>query len=312
MDQRPLGSTGLRVSAVGFGAWQLGNPLWGGPDAAESVALVQAAVDAGCTFFDTAPGYGNGASERLLGQALRGRRDAVVLCTKYGHADPRQPDFSAAGLRAALEASLRRLQTDHVDVLLLHNPPRDRLDGTRAADLYAELEALRHEGKLRAFGASLDTREDLQTLVATTSSGAAEVLFNVLHQQALPAFGEAAQRGVGLIAKVPLDSGWLGGAYDEHSRFSGVRERWSPAVVARRAALVHRVRALLTPEIPLARAALSFVLAHREVATVIPGVKTRAQLEANLSAASSPLPEDRVAALHALWTEELAGDPLPW
>jgi aryl-alcohol dehydrogenase-like predicted oxidoreductase len=312
MHQRPLGSTGLRVSAVGFGAWQLGNPVWGGPDATESVALVHAAVDAGCTFFDTAPGYGGGASERLLGEALRGRRDAVVLCTKYGHADPRRPDFSAAGLRAALEDSLRRLQTDYVDVLLLHNPPLDRLDGRLAADLYAELDALRREGKLRAFGASLDTREELQTLVATTPSGVAEVLFNVFHQQGRPAFAEAEHRGVGLIAKVPLDSGWLGGGYDEHSRFAGVRERWSPEVVARRAALVRRVRALLPPEISLARAALSFVLAHREVATVIPGVKTRAQLAANLSAASSPLPEDLVAALLALWTAELADDPLPW
>ena len=312
MDQRPLGNTGFRVSAVGFGAWQLGNPLWGGPDEAESLALVHAAVDSGCTFFDTAPGYGGGASERLLGKALQGRRDEVVLCTKYGHADPRQSDFSVAGLRAALEASLRRLQTDHVDVLLLHNPPLDLLDGGRAAELYAELEALQREGKLRAFGASLDTREELRTLVATTTSGAAEVLFNVFHQQARPAFGEAARRGVGLIAKVPLDSGWLGGRYDERSRFGGVRERWSPEVVARRAALVQRVRALLPPELPLARAALSFVLAHREIATVIPGAKTPAQLEANLAAASSPLPDDLVAALHALWTAELADDPLPW
>jgi aryl-alcohol dehydrogenase-like predicted oxidoreductase len=312
VDQRPLGNTGLRVSAVGFGAWQLGNPLWGGPDEAEALALVNAAVDMGCTFFDTAPGYGGGASERLLGKALQGRRNEVVICTKYGHADPRQPGFPVAGLRAALETSLRRLRTDHVDVLLLHNPPLDRLDGTRAADLYAELEALQREGKLRAFGASLDTRQELRTLVATTTSGAAEVLFNVLHQQARPAFGEAARRGVGLIAKVPLDSGWLGGRYDERSRFGGVRERWSPEVVARRAALVQRVRALLPPELPLARAALSFVLAHREIATVIPGVKTRAQLEANLAAASSPLPDDLVAALHALWTAELADDPLPW
>jgi aryl-alcohol dehydrogenase-like predicted oxidoreductase len=312
MDQRPLGNTGLRVSAVGFGAWQLGNPLWGGPDEAEALALVHAAVDMGCTFFDTAPGYGGGASERLLGKALQGRRDEVVLCTKYGHADPRQSDFSAAGLRAALETSLRRLRTDHVDVLLLHNPPLDLLDGSQAAGLYAELEALQRAGKLRSFGASLDTREELHTLVANTTSGAAEVLFNVFHQQARPAFGEAARRGVGLIAKVPLDSGWLGGRYDERSRFAGVRERWSPEVVARRAALVQHVRALLPPELPLARAALSFVLAHREIATVIPGVKTRAQLEANLAAASSPLPDDLVAALHALWTAELADDPLPW
>lgn len=312
MEYRPLGNTGLRVSAVGFGAWQLANPIWAGPDEAGSVELVHAALAAGCNFFDTAPGYGGGASEQLLGRALQGRREKAVLCTKYGHADPRQANFSVTGLRPSLEASLRRLQTDHVDLLLLHNPPRDLLDGARAADLYSELEALRCEGKLRAFGASIDTRQELRTLALTTFSGVAEVLFNAFHQDARREFGEAARRGLGLIAKVPLDSGWLTGKYDERSRFDGIRGRWSPEVVARRAALLRKLRALLPPEMPLAQAALSFVLAHREIATVIPGAKTRPQLEANLAAASEPMPAAMVAAIHALWQKDLADDPLPW
>jgi aryl-alcohol dehydrogenase-like predicted oxidoreductase len=312
MDYRPFGNTGLRVSAVGFGAWQLANPIWSGPDEAGSMELVHAALDAGCNFYDTAPGYGGGISEQVLGKALKGRRGKIVLCTKYGHADPRQADFSVAGLRPSLEASLRRLQTDHVDLLLLHNPPRELLDGARAADLHAELEALRCEGKLRAFGASIDTGQELRTLALTTTSGAAEVLFNAFQQDVRREFGEAARRGLGLVAKVPLDSGWLSGKYDERSRFDGIRERWSPQVVARRAALVRRLRALLPPEMPLAQAALSFVLAHREIATVIPGAKTRAQVEANLAAASEPMPEALVAAIHALWETDLADDPLPW
>jgi aryl-alcohol dehydrogenase-like predicted oxidoreductase len=312
MDYRLFGTTGLRVSAVGFGAWQLNNSIWGGPDEAGSIELVQAALDAGCNFFDTAPGYGGGASEHLLGKALKGRRDKAVLCTKYGHADPQKMGFSAAGLRPSLEASLRRLQTDYVDLLLLHNPPGDLLDGTKAADLYAELEALQREGKLRAFGASIDTGHELRTLALTTGSGAAEVLFNAFHQDVRRALGEAARRGVGLVAKVPLDSGWLCGKYDEHSRFDGIRERWSPEVVARRAALVRKLRALLPPDMPLAQAALGFVLAHREIATVIPGAKTRAQLETNLLAAREPLPAASVAAVHALWETEIADNPLPW
>jgi aryl-alcohol dehydrogenase-like predicted oxidoreductase len=312
MDYRSLGNTGLRVSVVGFGAWQLNNPLWGGPDEAGSIELVQAALDAGCNFFDTAPGYGGGSSEHLLGKALKGRRERAVLCTKYGHADPQRTDFSVAGLRRSLEASLRRLQTDHVDVLLLHNPPSDRLNGKEAPDLYAELEALRCEGKLRAFGASIDTSHELRTLAVTTASGAAEVLFNAFHQDVRQAFDQAARRGLGLIAKVPLDSGWLSGKYNEHSRFDGVRARWSPEVVARRAALVRKLRALLPPGVPLAQAALSFVLAHREIATVIPGSKTRAQLEANLAAATAPLSIAVVAAIHALEKTDFADNPLPW
>lgn len=312
MLYRPFGKSGLRVSAIGLGAWQLNNPLWGGPDEAESVRLVHAALDGGCTFFDTAPGYGGGASEQLLGQALRGRRDAAVICTKFGHTAEGENDFSMVSLRPALENSLRHLRTDRVDVLLLHNPPADRLDGAQAGDLYAELAVLQAEGKLRVFGASVDWAADLRILVRTTPSGAAEILFNAFQQEPRRAFADVEAGGLGLIAKVPLDSGWLSGKYDEHSRFDGIRDRWTPDVVARRAALVRELRALLPPGLSLAQAALRFVLAHPEISTVIPGAKDRAQLEANLAAAAEPLALETVAAIHELWRRELAANPLPW
>jgi aryl-alcohol dehydrogenase-like predicted oxidoreductase len=312
MQHRPFGTTGLHVSPIGFGAWQLNNPLWGGPDEAESIRLVHAALDAGCNFFDTAPGYGDGASEQLLGQALRGRRHATVICTKFGHTGLNTKDFSVAALRPSLEESLRRLKTDYVDVLLLHNPPADRLDGAQAADLYAELEMLQREGKLRWFGASVDWSHKLRSLALTTPSRAAEVLFNAFHQEPRRAFAEAAGHGLGLIVKVPLDSGWLSGRYDEQSRFDGIRGRWTPAVIARRAVLVRQLRELLPADLPLARAALGFILAHTEVATVIPGAKSRAQLETNLAAATEPLSPSIVASIRALWEKEIADDPLPW
>jgi aryl-alcohol dehydrogenase-like predicted oxidoreductase len=312
MLYRPFGKSGLSVSAIGFGAWQLNNPLWGGPDEAESVRLVHAALDGGCNFFDTAPGYGDGASEQLLGQALRGRHDAAVVCTKFGHTAKTENDFSVASLRPALEDSLRRLRTDHVDVLLLHNPPADRLAGAQAGDLYAELAALKAEGKLRVFGASVDWADELRTLSRTTPSGAAEVLFNAFHQEPRRAFADVDAGGLGLIAKVPLDSGWLSGKYDEHSRFDGIRDRWTPVIVARRATLVREMRALLPPGLTLAQAALRFVLAHREISTVIPGAKDRTQLEANLAAAAEPLAPEIVAAIHDLWRREIEANPLPW
>ena len=123
MEQRVLGGSSIAVSAIGFGTWQLNNRLWDGPDAKASVRLVQTALAAGCYFFDVAPGYGDGAAETLLGQALHGRRHESVICTKFGHGGPKGEDFSIAGLRASLEGSLKRLQTDYVDLLLLHNPP---------------------------------------------------------------------------------------------------------------------------------------------------------------------------------------------
>jgi aryl-alcohol dehydrogenase-like predicted oxidoreductase len=311
MQYRPFGNTGLRVSVVGFGAWQLNNAMWGGPDETASIKLVRTALDSGCNFFDTAPGYGEGASEQALGQALLGRRQDAVICTKYGHTEPEGVEFSTAGLRPALEASLRRLRTDYVDIFLLHNPPDDLLDSTQAADLYGELETLQRAGKIRAFGASIDSSHEVRTLALNTNSKAAEILFNAFHQDVRRAFGDAASRGLGLIAKVPLDSGWLSGKYDEHSCFDGIRARWSPEVVVRRAALVRKFRALLPPGMPLIQAALGFILAHQEIATVIPGAKTLAQLETNLAAAA-PLPPALVKAIHALWEEEIEDNPVPW
>lgn len=312
MTHRLLGQTGLAVSPVGFGAWQLNNPLWGGTNEADSIALVHAALDAGCNFFDTAPAYGEGASERLLGEALRGRRDTAVICTKFGHTGVEAKDFSVAAVRPTLEDSLRRLRTDRVDLLLLHNPPAALLDGGVAADLYGELAALQREGKLRAFGASIDRSAELRTLARTTRSGAAEVLFNAFHQEPRAAFGDASARGLGLIAKVPLDSGWLSGNYDARSRFAGIRERWTPGEIARRGRLVAKLRALLPPGTPLAQAALAFILAHPEISTAIPGAKSRAQLESNLAAGRAPLPASTVSAIRQLWQEEISGEPLPW
>src|SRR4051812_6237216 len=102
MKRRPLGNTGITVGEIGLGCWQLGNPIWEMNDEREALRVVEAALEAGCDFFDTAPGYGDGRSEELLGQAVRTVRDRVTLCTKFGHGGD-APDFSARALRPALE-----------------------------------------------------------------------------------------------------------------------------------------------------------------------------------------------------------------
>lgn len=314
MKQRPFGKTGLTVSEIGLGAWQLANPDWGlgDRDSNEAVRIVQKSLEAGCTFFDTAPGYGGGRSEQLLGQALKGARQGVVLCTKFGHSPEGRTDFGPAALRPSLEGSLKRLQTDYVDILLLHNPSRELMDGNRAPQLYAELEKLKGEGKLRAYGISLDWRAELELMTETSAAQAAEVLFNAFHQEPLAAFPQAQQKGVGLIVKVPLDSGWLSGRYRAGSRFDDVRERWSPEVIARRGALVEQLSALLPPGTPLAQAALQYCLAQPEVSTVIPGAKSVQQALDNFAAADKQMPQETVQAIHALWERELQAEPLPW
>lgn len=312
MRTRPLGRTGILVGEVGLGCWQLGNPLWGGGDDALGQRIVHAALDYGCNFFDTAPGYAEGRGEELLGRALAGRREKAVVCSKFGHAPRGETDFSAAALRPSVEASLRRLKAGHIDVLLLHNPPAALLDGAASPDLYRELSALLDEGMIRSFGASVDWGSELRMLAGSTPSRVAEVLFNVFHQEPAGEFRGAAGRGIGLIAKVPLDSGWLSGKYGRASRFGGIRGRWSPAVIERRAGLVEKVSALLPLGSSLPRAALQFVLAHPEVSTVIPGARDLTQLVANLAASQEPLPAATVEAMRGLWRDELESDPLPW
>jgi aryl-alcohol dehydrogenase-like predicted oxidoreductase len=311
MQARALGATGLRVGEIGLGCWQLANPAWGTEDAAEAVRIVHAALDGGCTLFDTAPGYGGGRSEALLGEALDGRRSKAVLCSKFGHPADGPADFSVAALRPSIDASLRRLRTDHLDVLLVHNPPPDVLDGRRC-DLYEALERLREQGLLRHYGVSIDSLDELSTVVRTTGAGVVEVLFNVFNQGAQPGLAAAHASGIGLIAKVPLDSGWLSGRYGAATRFDGVRGRWTADVIARRAALVERLKALLPPGLPMARAALRFILAQPEISAVIPGATSVRQLRDNLAAGDAQLDADTVDAIRALWQREIAPEPLPW
>ncbi|MDX6515937.1 MAG: hypothetical protein QOH73_1603 [Gaiellaceae bacterium] len=310
MEQRALGATGIEVGEIGLGTWQLGgNELWGGPDEVESLAIVEAALAEGCTLFDTAPGYAGGGSETVLGKALAGRRHEVVLCTKFGHTADGATDFGVERLGPLLEDSFARLRTDYVDLFLLHNPPPELL--RPEAPHWAALERLHDEGLIRAYGASVDWSADVDAAVAAGAQ-VLEVLLNAFHQEPLPALRRAQDAGVGVIVKVPLDSGWLSGKYRAGSSFEGVRDRWSDDVIARRAELVERFEALLPAGVATAQAALAFLLAQAPVSSVIPGAKSVAQLRDNLAAADEPLPAGTVAAIEQLWAGELAAEPLPW
>ncbi len=311
MKLRPFGNTGMQVSEIGLGAWQLANPDWGINDASEALRIVQASLDAGCNFFDTAPAYNHGKSEEFLGQVLKPVRKDIILCSKFGPSPEWVSDFSTPAIRPSLEGSLRRLQTDYIDILLMHNPPRQMMDG-RIADQYEEMERLKSEGKIRAYGISLDWRVELEIMMDTTRSQAAEVFFNAFYQEPKPAFARACRQGVGLIVKVPLDSGWLSGRYRRNSRFEDVRKRWAPEVIERRGALVEKFAGLIPPGMSMAHAALQYCLAQPEVSTVIPGAKTVEQALDNFAAADDPLTPAAVESINTLWERDIAANPLPW
>ena len=311
MKRRPFGNTGMMVSEIGLGAWQLANPDWGVSDQGEALRIIQRSLEAGCNFFDTAPGYGGGKSEELLGEGLKSVRSDVILCTKFGHTAEGITDFSAGAIRRSLESSMRKLQTDYLDIVLMHNPPREMMDG-RIASQYEEFEKLKAEGVIREYGVSLDWREELDLVVETTKSKAVEVFFNALYQEPLPAFQKAYENGVGIIVKVPLDSGWLSGRYRKGYHFDDIRKRWPPEVVARRSELVEQFAKLIPEGTSMAHAALQFVLAQPQVSTVIPGAKSVEQALDNFAAAEKQLSPEVVQSIVQLWEREIMSDPLPW
>jgi len=311
MKLRPFGDTGMNVSEIGLGVWQLANPDWGINSKEDGLRIIQKSLEAGCNFFDTAPAYGRGVSEELLGQALKSIRKDVILCTKFGHTAEGVTDFGTPAIRPSIEASLRRLQTNYLDIVLMHNPPREIMDG-RVSTQYEEFEKLKAEGVIREYGISLDWKVEIEMAVETTKSKALEVFFNALYQEPLPAFPMAQEHGVGIIIKVPLDSGWLSGRYRGDHQFDDIRKRWPPEVLARRSELVEKFAALVPEGTSMAHTALQFILAQPQVSTIIPGAKSVEQALDNFAAADKQLSPEIVQSMYDLWEQEIQADPLPW
>lgn len=310
MKYRRYGTTGKQVSEIGFGAWQLGNKQdWAAMEDDEAIRLVHEALDLGVNFFDTAPNYGQGKSEVLLGKALERKRDKAVINTKFGHS-PEGTDYSASQIRNSVERSLTRLQTDYLDSVLIHNPPFDYLDGKYGH--YQVLEDLKAEGKILAYGVSVDSSREMLEALEHSQLGVMEVMFNIFYQETAQAFQAAKEKDVALIIKVPLDSGWLSGKYDGNSSFSGVRSRWSPEVIQTRAKLVEQIRFLEDEQTTMTMAALRFILAYPEVTTVIPGVRSSAQLRENVAASDAVLPDESLRKLQELWEREIRYKSLGW
>lgn len=290
MKYRPLGSTGLEVSEIGFGAWAVGGNEHGnsyGPtDDEESLRAIVAAVDLGCTFFDTADCYGHGHSEELLGRALSGRRQQVVLATKGGsdfYHEPPRLNFSESHLVFAVEESLKRLATDYIDLYQLHNPPFSLIESGR---VFEALEKLKSQGKIRHYGVSIHDPHEGLLAMKVGKPATIQVVYNVLRRDAAEElFPRAIAEGVGIIAREPLANGFLTGKYTKDSIFpiGDIRHQWPSKYQTQ---LINQVQDFLktaeqNPVTP-AQTALRFVLAQPAVSTVIPGCKTAAQAEENL------------------------------
>ena len=185
-----------QISEIGFGAWRLGKSLaWSSVSDSESIKLVQKALEKGVNFFDTAPNYGEGESERILGEALKSYdRTKIVISTKFGHTREGRLNYESSNIKTSLEGSLKRLQTDYVDSLLIHSPEKKYLNGNNN-EHYEILEQLKREGKILAYGASLENSADITEFINSTNGEVVEAFFNIIHQDSKSAFKLAKEKG---------------------------------------------------------------------------------------------------------------------
>lgn len=323
MEERLLGKTERPVSVVGLGTWQLGAD-WGEVDERDAMAVLDGAVEAGVTFFDTADVYGDGRSEKLIGSYL-GEHDDIelVVATKMGRRVDQVPEnYTLANFRSWVDRSRRNLEMDRLDLVQLHCPPTAVYSHD---EVYDALDTLVSEQVIAAYGVSVETSDEALTAISRRGTASVQIILNVFRRKPLEfVLPAAAAAGVGIIARVPLASGLLSGRYDETTTFAeddhrsynrngeafDVGETFSgvdyPTGV-RAAQEFSRLVAELPFEATPAQAALAWVVQQSGVTTVIPGARSPEQAQANAAAGTlAPLGDDFMAAVADLYDREIA------
>jgi aryl-alcohol dehydrogenase-like predicted oxidoreductase len=324
MEKRSFGKSGVEASVVGFGVWTVSTPWWHASneklkDRDYNLSLLQKALDAGITLFDTADTYGNGLGETILKDALGHRRDEICISTKFGYEWQNTPvgerkgqveqpqNFDPDFIRKGLEGALERLGTDRIDLWMLHNAKMDHIERD---DTFALLEKLKQEGKIRAYGVALGPAigwepEGVKAM-QTRALDCLMIIYNLLEQDPGRRFIEVAgQSGCGLMARVPHSSGMLEGQYTKDTKFDASDHR------------AHRKRVWLEQGLQkveqlkfltegkgrtLAQVALQYILAHKELTACLPNIYNEAQLaEFTAAPATTPLTAEEIAKVDALF-----------
>jgi aryl-alcohol dehydrogenase-like predicted oxidoreductase len=302
MRYRLLGKTGFSISEISLGTWQVGGK-WGEPFSdANADAILDAAVDAGVNFIDTADVYGDGASEAAVGRLLRRRSERLFVATKCGRRlQPHTADaYQPAALRGFVEDSLRNMGLETLDLVQLHCPPTEVFYRPEIFELF---DRLREEGKVQHLGVSVEKVEEGLKAIEYPNVATLQVIFNMFRQR--PAellFTEAKRREVGVIVRVPLASGLLTGKFglqtqfapDDHRNFNrdgaafDKGETFAGVDYATGLAAVEELKALFPGRGELAAAALRWVLMFDAVSCVIPGASRPEQLSNNVAAGELP------------------------
>ncbi|HLS04313.1 MAG TPA: aldo/keto reductase [Actinomycetales bacterium] len=316
MEQRSPSRLNRDLSVIGLGTWQLGAD-WGDVEDAAASAVLDAARSAGVTFFDTADVYGDGRSEKFIGNYIKKNgSENLTVATKMGRrADPHVPEaFTLDNFRSWTDRSRENLGVDTLDLVQLHCPPTPVFS---ADEVYDHLDLLVDEGRIAKYGVSVETCAEALTAIARPNVASIQIILNIFRRKPLEEVLPTAKKaGVAIIARVPLASGLLSGKYDENTTFPendhrnfnrqgaafDVGETFSgvPFEVGLKAA---REVAALTPEgLSTAQFALRWVIDQPGVATVIPGARNPVQARANAeAAAAAPLTDAQIADLEAIY-----------
>ena len=319
MQTRTLGRTGRTVSEIGFGAWQIGAD-WGDVAEDQALATLRAAADAGVTFFDTADVYGDGRSERLVGRLRAERGDAITVATKMGRRmEQTVANYSPEHFRVWNDRSRENLGMETLDLVQLHCPPTDLY---YVPAVFADLDAMVEEGRIAAYGVSVERVEEALKAIEYPGVATVQIIFNAFRQRPADRFLDAAaERGVGVIVRVPLASGLLSGRYtrdttfgaDDHRNFNrrgeafDVGETFGGVPFETGLDAVEELRPLVPEGATMAQLALRWILMHSAVSTVIPGARNPEQARANAAAADlAPLGDDAMAAIRGVYEERIA------
>ena len=321
MRQHPFGRTSFTVSDVGFGAWQIGGS-WGEVSEADGRAALNAALDAGMTFIDTADVYGDGRSEKIIADVLKARQGArPMVATKAGRRlNPHVADgYTKANLEGFIDRSLKNLAVERLDLVQLHCPPAEVY---YRPEVFEGLEEIKQAGKIANYGVSVENAEQALKAIEYPGVVSVQIIFNLFRQR--PAglfFQEARRRKVAVIARVPLASGLLSGkitaatqfAAEDHRNFNrhgeafDVGETFAGVPLETGLQAVEQVRKLVPAGTAMAAFALRWILMHEAVTVAIPGARNAAQAQANAAASDLPaLSSDIMAAAKDIYDRLIA------
>ncbi len=300
MQYRNFGTTGIKVSEIGLGCWQLGGADWGAVSAADALAILHRASEVGINFFDTADVYGLGRSERLIGQFIKETSVPVFVATKIGRFPKPGGDanFSLATFTEHVDACLGRLGLEVLDLVQLHCIPSSIL---YRGEVFEWLRILQKEGKIRYWGVSVESMEEGKFCLAQEGLTSLQIIFNIFRQKPVTTLLEQAQaQRVALIARIPLASGLLTGKFDRNTVFApedhrsynrdgqlfNVGETFVGLPFTTGVELVEELKTLIPEDLTLT--ALRWCLDYPAITTVIPGAKNPDQVAQNAQASDRP------------------------